>query len=90
VRFAAEHPSHFEIMFRPDLCHGDDPELLAAKARTNARLRAGLPDGDDRVLLAAWSIAHGFATLRRSGNRDRFLDGRDAEEQFREMLRIKP
>src|ERR1044072_2548365 len=40
VRFAAEHPSHFEVMFRPDLWHADDPDLAAARERTRARLRA--------------------------------------------------
>jgi AcrR family transcriptional regulator len=94
VRFAAEHPSHFEVMFRPDLYHRDDPALLAARARTSEALRAGVPDGDraDQVMLAAWSLAHGFATLRRSGNLDRPLGGRDPEAAFRELaglLRIR-
>ncbi|MPZ83033.1 MAG: TetR family transcriptional regulator [Actinophytocola sp.] len=93
LRFAAEHPSHFEVMFRPDLYHRDDPELTAARARAGDLLRAGVPGGGDRVMLAAWSLAHGFATLRRTGNLDRLLDGRDPEEEFRELaglLRIKP
>ncbi len=94
VRFAAEHPSHFEVMFRPDLLHRDDPALLAARARTGEVLRSGVPAGAaaDRVMLAAWALAHGFATLRGSGNLDRLLGGRDAEEEFREiagLLRVR-
>jgi AcrR family transcriptional regulator len=85
VRFAAEHSSHFEVMFRPDLCHQDDPDLVEARARTSALLRAAIPGDDreaDRRVLAAWSIAHGFATLRRSGNLTHLLDGHDAEAEF--------
>jgi AcrR family transcriptional regulator len=92
VRFAAEHPSHFEVMYRPDLYHRDDPALLAAQARTRELLRAGVPGGDADVMLAAWSLAHGFATLRRTGNLDRLLHGRDPEAGFREiagLLRIR-
>lgn len=76
VRFAAGHRAHFEVMWRPDLYHADDPALVAARERSGAALYTGaaeLPDGagaaDAReVGLAAWSIAHGFATLWLSGS----------------------
>ena len=83
VRFAAEHPAHFEVMFRPDLYHRDDAELIGARAKTSALLRAAVPGGDRRRVLAAWAIAHGFAALRRAGNLERLLDGGDAEGEFR-------
>jgi len=71
VRFAVTHRAHFEVMFRPELYHRDDPEVVAARQRTAAALQAGLatlpepPPAEDAQLagLAAWSIAHGFATL---------------------------
>lgn len=91
VRFAAEHASHFEVMYRPDLCHMDDPELVAAKARTAELLRSAIPGEGrdaDRRMLAAWSIAHGFATLRRAGNLDRLLAGRDAETEFEAVAEV--
>ncbi|MCT2586684.1 TetR/AcrR family transcriptional regulator [Actinophytocola gossypii] len=91
VRFATEHASHFEIMFRPDLYHRDDPELVAAKARTSDLLRAAIPgDGRDadRRVLAAWSIAHGFATLLRSGNLDHLVGDGDAEAEFAEVAEL--
>ncbi|MFI8291763.1 TetR/AcrR family transcriptional regulator [Streptomyces sp. ms191] len=73
VRFALGHPAHFQVMFRPDLHRGDDPALLAAKERASAELRAGVTTltaaGDARVAgIAAWSLAHGFATLFLTGN----------------------
>ncbi|NEA10001.1 WHG domain-containing protein, partial [Streptomyces sp. SID10692] len=54
-------------------------------------LRAGVaglrPDSrgeDDRLAgVAAWSLAHGFATLLLSGNLAGALEGRDPEEAFR-------
>jgi len=91
VRFAAEHPSHFEVMYRQDLCHPDDPELTAARTRTGDLLRSAIPgDGRaaDRRMLAAWSIAHGFATLRRTGNLDGLLADRDPDTEFAEMASL--
>jgi AcrR family transcriptional regulator len=75
VRFATTHRAHFEVMWRPDLYRADDPALLAARDRSSAALYSGvadLPDGqaggDVRETgLAAWSLAHGFATLWLSG-----------------------
>ncbi|MFB8139973.1 TetR/AcrR family transcriptional regulator [Streptomyces parvus] len=93
VRFAATHPAHFQVMFQPDLYRTDDPDLLAARARATDALRAGVadlpPDGrgeDERLAgVAAWSLAHGFATLLLSGNLAEALEGRDPEEAFRSL-----
>jgi AcrR family transcriptional regulator len=76
VHFAVTHPAHFEVMFRPELYRADDPELAAARERAAAALYAGVADLPDRPVggddareagLAAWSMAHGFATLWLSG-----------------------
>lgn len=93
VRFAATHPAHFQVMFQPGLYRADDPDLLSAQARATDALRAGvadLPPGgrgeDDRLAgVAAWSLAHGFATLLLSGNLADALEGRDPEEAFRSL-----
>ncbi|MFC8230033.1 TetR/AcrR family transcriptional regulator [Streptomyces sp. NPDC057287] len=91
VRFAARHPAHFQVMFRPELYRPDDAALLTAKARATEALQAGvgdLPDaarGEDARLagVAAWSLAHGFATLLLSGNLEDPVGGRDPGEVFR-------
>ncbi|MET8119212.1 TetR/AcrR family transcriptional regulator [Micromonospora sp. NPDC005189] len=75
VDFAVTHRAYFEVMFRPELYRADDADLIAARERAGAALRSGvaaLPTGDtpadvDRDALAAWSIAHGFATLWLAG-----------------------
>jgi AcrR family transcriptional regulator len=123
VRFAVTRRAEFEVMFRPDLYHAADPELLAARARAADALYAAvsdLPDGSRAAVnlaepvgasepsaaselgaellvgaaaspaavaaraaregaaelapadvrtagLAAWSMAHGFATLWLTG-----------------------
>ncbi|MEU8760768.1 TetR/AcrR family transcriptional regulator [Streptomyces sp. NPDC048659] len=91
VRFAAAHPAHFQVMFQPALHRADDPELLAAKERAAAGLRAGvagLPatvDAPRDTGVAAWSLAHGFATLLLTGNLDEPLGGRDPGEAFRAL-----
>jgi len=76
VRFAIDHRAHFEVMYRLDLYHADDPDVLAARARTAESLYGGVgsvPDAyvgpDPRAAaVAAWSLVHGFATLWLSGN----------------------
>ncbi|MEU3605713.1 TetR/AcrR family transcriptional regulator [Streptomyces sp. NPDC035033] len=86
VRFAADHPAHFAVMFAPDLLRPDDPELTAARARASAELRAGvagLPGRDPRATgIAAWSLAHGFATLYLTHNVDEAVGGASPEEYF--------
>jgi len=106
VRFAVTRRAQFEVMFRTDLYHADDPGVSAARRRAADALYASvsdLPDGtlapgravvppsepppggfpparpakegvadtvspDVRMAgLAAWSLAHGFATLWLSG-----------------------
>ena len=71
VRFAVDHRAHFEVMFRPDLYHPDDPEVAAARQRAADALYGGVGSvaatgrGPDIPLagVAAWSLVHGFATL---------------------------
>ena len=80
VEFALTHPGYFEVMFRPDLYHGDDPDLTIARdaafnllygsARTSI---SGGPEEDvTGLVLAGWSLSHGLATLWLTANlRDR-------------------
>jgi AcrR family transcriptional regulator len=74
VRFAVEHRAHFEVMFRPDLYHADDPAVEAARDRAGGLLVGGVDSvtnttGPDAEVakVAAWSIVHGFATLWLTG-----------------------
>ncbi|MET9723254.1 TetR/AcrR family transcriptional regulator [Streptomyces zaomyceticus] len=90
VRFAVEHPAHFQVMFQPALLRTDDPDLLTAKERASAELRAGVAGltdtGDARPAgIAAWSLAHGFATLLLTHNVTGAVGDRDPEEYFRSL-----
>ncbi|MER5207805.1 TetR/AcrR family transcriptional regulator [Streptomyces sp. NPDC002825] len=90
VRFATEHPAHFQVMFQPELLRADDPDLLAAKERASAELRTGVADlgavPDARTAgIAAWSLAHGFATLLLTHNVRDAVGDRDPEEYFRSL-----
>ncbi|MFF5714924.1 TetR/AcrR family transcriptional regulator [Streptomyces sp. 62] len=90
VRFAVAHPAHFQVMFQPELLRADDPDLLAAKEHASAELRAGvagLPDVPDTRTagIAAWSLAHGFATLLLTQNVTAAIGDRDPEEYFRSL-----
>lgn len=71
VRFAIENRAYFEVMYRPDLYHLDDPAVVAARKRAGAALYAGVATAQRRpgeidtqvAGVAAWSLVHGFASL---------------------------
>ncbi|OKJ84200.1 TetR family transcriptional regulator [Streptomyces sp. TSRI0107] len=93
VRFAREHPAHFQVMFAPDLLRAEDLELTTARTLAGDALREAVsgvrPEhrGDDARLagVAAWSLAHGFATLLLGHNLDGPVGDRDPEEVFRTL-----
>jgi AcrR family transcriptional regulator len=90
VRFAHDHRPLFEVMFRPELLHPDDPELLAAQAASGGELRgaSGPRSGvrQQRVAHGAWSFVHGFTTLWLAGNLD-LPTLPDALAEFRRLAR---
>ena len=94
VGFAVTHRAHFEVMFRPELYHTDDPELVRAREQARALLYppaaefTNSSDGGDDVLagLAAWSLVHGLATLWLNHNLPPQL-GDDPEQITREVAR---
>jgi AcrR family transcriptional regulator len=75
VRSVLSRPGHFDVMFRHDLLNLTDAALLAAQERAAAQLAVAISrqSGDSAqaarrpTRLAAWSIAHGFASLWREG-----------------------
>lgn len=93
VRFAREHPAHFQVMFTPELLRADDLEITTARALAADALRTSVSAvqaedfGIDSRLagIAAWSLAHGFATLLLSHNLDGPVGDKDPEEMFRTL-----
>ena len=70
VRFGTSHRAHFEVMFRPDLYHPDDPDLVAAQQRASDLLYSGAATvaGDAGTTgLAGWSLVHGLTSLYNAG-----------------------
>lgn len=73
VTFAVEHPSHFAVMFRPDVIDPDDPALQAAgqpnfdvllAAVTAHQADGWRPDRDPLELaVMTWSSIHGLTQL---------------------------
>ncbi|MES5821995.1 TetR/AcrR family transcriptional regulator [Streptomyces sp. RG80] len=93
VRFARKRPAHFQVMFAPELLRADDLELTTARALATDSLR-GAGSGvrpedfgvDARLAgVAAWSFAHGFATLLLSHNLEGAVGDKDPEEVFRTL-----
>ncbi|MFF4270824.1 TetR/AcrR family transcriptional regulator [Streptomyces sp. NPDC001536] len=104
VRFAREHPAHFQVMFAPGLLRADDLELTTARALAGDALREAVsavhpesghsegsrPQGSHGIEprlagVAAWSLAHGFATLLLGHNLDGPVGDQDPEEVFRTL-----
>jgi AcrR family transcriptional regulator len=93
VGFAVNHRAHFEVMFRPELYRTNDPELVRARDAARAQLYppaadlTNKADADNvRAAVAAWSLAHGLATLWLNQNLPPEL-GDDPEQIAREVAR---
>jgi AcrR family transcriptional regulator len=76
VRFAAERPSIYRLMFGPECDKASHPDLMAAGAEAfgvllaaiHACHAAGELTGDPvDVALASWSLVHGLASLHADG-----------------------
>ncbi len=75
VRFAVDHPGHYEVMFDKSLYDDADEDLVAAQAAAGGELNRGVGTLADpkaaadpeRAALAAWSLVHGFSTLWLNG-----------------------
>lgn len=75
VQFAADQPTMFDLMYRPELLHFDDPELITARLKHRGlmldaieRAKAAgwgisIPAAD--FALIGWSTVHGLAVLQR-------------------------
>jgi AcrR family transcriptional regulator len=94
VRFAVTHKAHFEVMFRPDVYHRDDAEVVAARERARQALVDGVHAQTTRTGraaeltgIAAWSLMHGFATLWLTGALPQSL-GDDLNAAARDVARI--
>ena len=87
IAFALTHRGYFEVMFRPYLYRGDDPDLVIARneafgilygsARASLTAHRSAPVSDDEVrglVMAGWSLSHGFATLALTANLAEQLD----------------
>lgn len=75
VEFALRHPAHFDVMFRPELLHVDDPALVAARLQhrdlmvhtiTAAQERGwGTSIPTEELATVGWAAVHGLAVLQR-------------------------
>jgi AcrR family transcriptional regulator len=98
VRFALTHPGRFLLMFRKDLVSAEHAGLQQAGERALAQLEdtiramCAVPPGqplDPRaraVLLAAWSMVHGFAHLALDGKLAHMHPGASQEDLLAHVL----
>lgn len=79
VEYALSHPAHYQVLFQPAIVDTDDIDLREARAELSQTLTGPAPSSSPKTeqsenstrnpdeAIAAWSIAHGFATLALSG-----------------------
>ena len=73
IDFSLAHPALFDLMFRLDELHPDDPDLIQARREAIGVLDFAVADGDESgeasssLSLMSWALAHGLAVLARDG-----------------------
>jgi len=78
VRFAASHPSHYQVMFGPELADRERHQPLFEAGKVTKNMLTGAikavqesgtlrPGNPDDLALAAWTIVHGLASLYVNG-----------------------
>ena len=98
VRFGLAHPALFELMFRPNELHPDDPALklaqiesigILASATSAIGLTEKQPEGIPPVLaLVSWAFAHGLVALVRDGALQNAGGGADAAVLADELVTV--
>jgi len=93
VMFAAENRAYFEIMFRPELLHFEDPELARTTAEAYVELTASVelawpdatPEEREMHAIRSWAEVHGLATLWLHGNLPQHGDAAALESVVKRM-----
>jgi AcrR family transcriptional regulator len=93
VRFAQQNPETYRLMYSMrveefaanmnDDCHGEAFQLLEKTLDVGLASGAFKPHNKDAMLLASWSLVHGYAQLVIDGIIE--LDGMPAEIQFQAL-----
>ena len=88
VHFGLEQPALFELMFRPEELHPDDPDLQRAQAESigvlasaTATINVGVDQAEGVppvMALVSWAFAHGLVALVRDGALQHLSGGQDA------------
>jgi AcrR family transcriptional regulator len=94
VAFAFRRKAYFEVMFRFDLQHSADPELLEARrlvqeqlSRSAERLPLAAREGMALGGAAFWSLTHGLAVLSLTGNLPPGF-GKNPKQLARNVIRL--
>ena len=97
VRFAIEHPERFGVMFRSEILDVDSPDYAASAGKAwtmlAATVRRCAAEGYiraadvDAITAAAWSVAHGLATLWIGGRLPARVEERDPDRLAARALR---
>ena len=68
IDFGLANPALFDLMFRPNELHVDDPALRSAQQEALGRLKAVA--ADESLTLIGWALVHGLVILARDGALD--------------------
>ncbi len=94
VRFAEQHPAHFRVMFGLAGSAGDQPldaeptGFLLLVEGVEALLPGASGEQHRDLVVACWSVVHGFAMLLIDGALEATMGMPDAEKQLRRTLGV--
>lgn len=98
VAFSRRHPALFDLMYRPDLLHNDDAQLVAARLAQRdlmvdtiaAAQRTGWGTEVATAELAAlgWAAVHGLAVLERDAIVSAIYPEVDTDSILRRVLHV--
>ena len=100
VRFAWEHPGHFGLMFRPEICNverypaAEDQAQMALASLHElvafaVKKHPAWQDRQSELAATFWSMAHGYATLAGKGTMCQLqLGGAAPEDHLRDVTQL--
>jgi AcrR family transcriptional regulator len=97
VAFAVQHPTMFDVMFRPELLHADDPRLLDVRrlhrdllVQVISAAQAqgwGVAVPTEELAAVGWATVHGLAVLQRDAQLTEVLPDADLPELLGRVAR---
>jgi AcrR family transcriptional regulator len=96
VDFAINHPSHFKVMWESAIAKDEYPEVRQVADAAYRLLQQAVfdlvpgsfPARRQALVVAAWSVVHGYASLTLGRELDVATEGKDSKKLLRQSLHL--